>query len=321
MTVSSRAVGMSGLTLPKLVFGGNVFGWTADEATSFYLLDACMDTGLTTIDTADVYTRLGGGEGGESETIIGRWLKARGPAMRERVTLISKCGLPMGEGLLGLSKAYIPKAFEASLKRLNTDYIDIYMAHWDDPETPLPETLDAFGQLRDAGKIKATGGSNYTPARLREVIATARENGLHGFDIFEGLYNLYDRAPFEDEIEGICTEAGVASLSYFSLASGFLTGKYRAGLPGEENKRAMFLQSYFNPRGERILAALDEISAELNATPAQVSIAWLLTRPQLTGVIASASKARQFDDLLAALTLDLPDAGLAQLDAASREEE
>jgi aryl-alcohol dehydrogenase-like predicted oxidoreductase len=315
-----KALGNTGLQIPPLVFGGNVFGWSADEKTSFSLLDACLQAGLNTIDTADVYTRMGNGfHGGESETVIGNWLRSRGG--RDRVIIATKLGVEMGPGLKGLSADYIRTAVEASLQRLQTDYIDLYQAHFDDAQTPLEETLSGFAELLRSGKVRAIGASNYSAARLREALETSRRIGLPRFATFQPHYNLYDRATFERELQALCLQEGLGVLTYFSLASGFLSGKYRSRADlGRHNLRAMWLQGYFNPRGERILAALDEVAAHSRATPAQVALAWLMTRPGVAAPIASATTLAQLQELAGAIHLKLDEQALAALESASSEE-
>jgi aryl-alcohol dehydrogenase-like predicted oxidoreductase len=315
--IEKRALGATGLEIPPLVFGGNVFGWTADEKTSFSLLDACLNAGLNTIDTADVYTRMGHGfQGGESETVIGNWLRSRGG--RDRVIIATKLGVEMGPGLKGLSARYIRTAVEASLQRLQTDYIDLYQAHFDDPQTPLEETLTGFAELLRSGKVRAIGASNYSAARLREALETSRRLGLPRFETFQPHYNLYDRAGFEAELQALCLQEGIGVLTYFSLASGFLTGKYRSRADlGNRNLRAMWLESYFTPRGERILAALNEVAAHSGATPAQVALSWLMRRPGVTAPIASATTLTQLRELTGAVHLQLDEQALAGLESAS----
>ena len=314
--MDKRDLGASGLRIPPLVFGGNVFGWTADEPTSFALLDACLDAGLNAIDTADVYTRMGSGfNGGESETVIGNWLRSRGG--RERVILATKLGMEMGPGLKGLSSSYIQTAVEASLRRLQTDYIDLYQAHFDDPATPLEETLAAFAKLIRSGKVRAVGASNYSAARLRNALETSRGLGLPRFEIFQPHYNLYDRVQFEGELQQLCCAEGLGVITYFSLASGFLTGKFRSRAAIAGNRRAMWLAGYFNTRGEGILAALDAVAADYGATPAQVALAWLMTRQGVTAPIASATSLPQLRELVGAVHLRLEQSSLAVLEAAS----
>jgi aryl-alcohol dehydrogenase-like predicted oxidoreductase len=314
--MSRRPLGDTGLTTPPLVFGGNVFGWTADQASSFALLDACVDVGFDFIDTADVYSRLEPGfEGGESETVIGDWLRERGG--RDRLVLSTKGGLEMGPGQSGLSRRYIKEAVEASLRRLGTDYIDLYHAHWEDPDTSLEETAEVFAELIQEGKVRAIGASNYDANRLAAALAAADRVGAPRFGVYQCLYNLYDREPFESVYRPICEQAGVAVLSYFSLASGFLTGKHRSAGQLTGNRRAMWLERYFDARGERILAALDQVAAARDASNAQVALAWLMAQPSIAAPIASATNLRQFEDLIKATSLQLSTEELAFLDTAS----
>ncbi|MFA5683667.1 MAG: aldo/keto reductase [Lysobacteraceae bacterium] len=312
--MNKRQLGRSGLEIAPLVFGGNVFGWTADEATSFNLLDRFVERGFNAIDTADVYSAWGPGlTGGESETVIGNWLAKRG--RRDDIVLMTKVG--MWEPRKGLSAANIAAAVDDSLKRLKTDYIDVYFAHLDDADTPLEETLGAFGKLVEAGKVRALGASNHSTERLREALAVAQDANLPRYEVVQPPYNLYDRS-FEDGLVAVVQEQGLGAVSYFSLASGFLTGKYRSVEDLKGAAREGFLGGYFDQRGLKLLDALREVAAELKATPAQVSLAWLISRPGLSAPIASATSVEQLDDILAAATLTLPPAALETLDKASR---
>jgi aryl-alcohol dehydrogenase-like predicted oxidoreductase len=313
--MKTKQLGNSDISVPPLVIGGNVFGWTADEATSFDLLDACMDVGFNVIDTADVYTRMPPLQGGESETVIGNWLKRRGA--RDRVVIATKVGWDMGPAGKGLSKTYIRAAVEASLHRLQTDYIDLYQAHIDDPTTPLEETLEAFGELVKEGKVRWIGASNYNPARLKEALAVSDQLRLPRFESVQPRYNLYDRADYEAELEVLCKEEGLGVITYFSLASGFLSGKYRAVAELEGNRRGMWLKEYFSPRGQRILKVLRDVAAQQHATPAQVALAWVMARPGVTAPIASATSLDQLAELVASARLHLDDTALEALDAAS----
>ncbi|MCW2240163.1 aldo/keto reductase [Azospirillum canadense] len=315
--MEQRQLGRSGLTVAPLCFGGNVFGWTADEATSFRLLDAFLDAGFNFIDTADVYSAWApGNTGGESETIIGNWLKRRGN--RDRVVIATKVGSEMGPGRKGLSAAYIRSAVEDSLRRLQTDRIDLYQSHWDDPDTPFEETLGAYQCLIQEGKVRAIGASNLTAARLREALEVAAKAGLPRYETLQPEYNLYDRSGYEAELEGVCRENGLGVISYYSLAAGFLTGKYRSAEDaGKSARGGGVVSKYLNDRGRAILAALDEVAAQHKATPAQVALAWLIARPSLTAPIASASKVEQMGDLVAAARLTLDGASIERLNAAS----
>lgn len=315
--MEQRQLGRSGLTVAPLCFGGNVFGWTADEATSCRLLDAFLDAGFNFIDTADVYSAWApGNRGGESETIIGNWLKSRGN--RDRLVIATKVGSEMGPGRKGLSAAYIRQAVEDSLRRLRTDRIDLYQSHWDDPATPFEETLGAFQRLIGEGKVRAIGASNLTAARLREALDVAERTGLPRYETLQPEYNLYDRSGYEAELEGLCRGNGLGVISYYSLAAGFLTGKYRS--PEDAGKSARgggVVSKYLNDRGRAILAALDEVAGRHKATPAQVALAWLIARPGLTAPIASASRVEQMGDLVAAARLTLDAASIERLNAAS----
>ena len=311
-----RPLGNSGLSVAPLAFGGNVFGWTADEATSFSLLDAFVDAGFNLVDTADVYSRwVPGHAGGESETIIGKWLKQSGK--RNRIVLATKVGKEMGPGMIGLAPAYIRSAVEASLKRLQTDCIDLYQSHDDDNNTPLEETLTAFAELIKAGKVRAIGASNFSAARLGEALATSRRLGLPRYETLQPLYNLYDRAPYEAELEPLCRREGVGVINFFGLAKGFLTGKYRSQADLSKSTRGGGVKDYLNERGFRILAALDAVAKECSATPAQVALAWQIARPGLTAPIASATTLRQFEELAGAAALTLSADAMVRLDAAS----
>ena len=312
--MSKKQLGRSGIQVPALTFGGNVFGWTADEATSFALLDAFVGEGFNAIDTADVYSRwIPGHVGGESETVIGKWLAARGG--RDRVVIATKVGMDMGEGGKGLSRAHIVKSAEASLKRLRTDHIDLYQSHEDDAGTPLDETLEAYDRLIQDGKVRAVGASNYDAARLREALAVSAGRGLPRYETLQPHYNLYDRAGFEDGLADACREAGIGVIPYFGLARGFLTGKYRSEADLSKSPRGGGVKRYLDARGFAILAALDKVSAELGATPAQVALAWLMTR--VTAPIASATSVEQFKEIAGAARLVLGAEARGVLDEAS----
>lgn len=312
-----RRLGRSDILVPPLCFGGNVFGWTADEATSFRLLDGLVEAGFSFIDTADVYSRWADGHaGGESETIIGNWMKARGN--RAKIVLATKVGGDMGLGKRCLKPDYIRSAVEASLKRLQTDYIDLYQSHWDDPETPFEDVLDTYEELIKAGKVRLIGASNLSPARLFEALAVATREKLPRYETFQPEYNLYDRAGYENELEPICAGNGLGVITYFSLAAGFLTGKYRSPADAQKSVRGRAaVDKYLNDRGRRILAALDVVSAAHGVSPSQVALAWVMARPSVTSAIASASKVEQLGDLLAAAELRLTNSEISRLDAAS----
>lgn len=313
-----RELGRSGLQVSPLAFGGNVFGWTVDEAQSFRLLDAWLDAGFNFVDTADVYSSwVPGHVGGESETIIGKWLRQSGK--RNRIVLATKVGKPMGDGKVGLSAAYIREAVDASLMRLKTDHIDLYQSHDDDAGTPLEETMEAFAGLIKAGKVRAIGASNYSAPRLAEALDVSERLGLPRYESLQPLYNLYDRAVFEDALAPLCLERGVGVINFYALAAGFLTGKYRSEADaGKSARGANTTKKYLNARGLRILAALDAVAATHGATPAQVAIAWQIAQPAVTAPIASATSTAQLDELTKAATLKLDDASVAALDAASR---
>jgi len=314
-----RPLGRSGLQVSPLAFGGNVFGWTVDEKLSFRLLDAWLDAGFNFVDTADVYSHwVPGHSGGESETIIGKWLRQGGK--RNQVVLATKVGKPMGEGRKGLSPAYIRQAVDASLKRLQTDHIDLYQSHDDDADTPLADTLGAFAELIKAGKVRAIGASNYSAPRLAEALDVAEREGLPRYESLQPLYNLYDRAVFEDALEPLCLERGVGVINFYALAAGFLTGKYRSEADAAKSARgASTTKKYLNPRGLRILAALDEVAGMHGATAGQVALAWQIARPAITAPIASATSVRQLEELAAAARLSLDAEAIALLDEASAE--
>jgi aryl-alcohol dehydrogenase-like predicted oxidoreductase len=312
-----RPLGRSGLMTAPLVFGGNVFGWTADEAMSFRLLDAFVDAGFNLIDTADVYSRWAPGHsGGESETVIGRWLKQS--AKRDRVLIATKVGKDMGDGRTGLSPKWIRQAVDESLRRLQTDRIDLYQSHDDDPSTPFADTLAAFDELIRAGKVRAIGASNHSAARLAQALDTSERLGLPRYETLQPLFNLVDREPYEAALEPLILERGLGVINFFGLARGFLTGKYRGEADLAQSPRgAGVKQAYFNERGFRILAALDAAADAERATPAQVALAWQMARPGITAPIASASTAAQFDELARAATLSLGAQTRAALDTAS----
>lgn len=314
--MKTRTLGNSGLEVGPLAFGGNVFGWTIDESTSFRLLDAFVAAGFNLIDTADVYSKwVPGNQGGESETIIGRWLKRSGK--RGQVVLATKVGMEMGPEKKGLSRPYILRAVEDSLRRLQTDRIDLYQAHQDDPETALEETLGAFGDLIRQGKVRAIGASNYSAERLAEALRVSKEGGLPSYQCLQPQYNLVERAGFEEGLAPLCREAGLGVIPYYSLASGFLTGKYRSDADLAKSARGQKVKSYLNERGFRILKALDEVAGRYSSTPARVAIAWLLARPGVTAPIASATSVEQLDELIDATRLELDGPAVELLNQAS----
>jgi aryl-alcohol dehydrogenase-like predicted oxidoreductase len=313
--MQKRKLGNSGLEIASLVFGGNVFGWTVDQASAFPLLDRFIDCGFNMIDTADVYSKWApGNRGGESETIIGNWLKRSGK--RNRVLIATKVGWDQGVGQ-GLSKKYILREVEQSLARLKTDYIDLYQSHKEDPNTPHEETLQAYAELIGAGKVRVIGASNFQPETLRSALVTSREKGLPRYESLQPLYNLYDREEFESGPESVCNENRLGVITYFSLASGFLTGKYRSEKDLAHRSRGSRVRKFLNPRGFRILSALDEVAKQYNATAAQVSLAWLLARPSVTAPIASATNLEQIDELIGASRLKLDQGAIDKLNRAS----
>jgi aryl-alcohol dehydrogenase-like predicted oxidoreductase len=317
-----RALGRSGLATAPLVLGGNVFGWTADEAASFAVLDAFVDGGFNLIDTADVYSRWAPGHsGGESEAVIGRWLKATGK--RHRVLIATKVGKPMGdEGSgpntrSGLSRRWIREAVHASLTRLQTDHIDLYQSHDDDAATPLEETMAAFGELVREGKVRAIGASNFSAARLAEANAVAARLGVPRYETLQPLFNLVERPAFEAELQARCVADGIGVINFFGLARGFLTGKYRSEADLAQSPRGGGVKGYLNERGLRVLAALDAVAAETASTPAAVALAWQIAQPGITAPIVSATSAAQWQQVAAAARLVLGTDQLARLSAAS----
>lgn len=316
--MEKRRLGRSNLMVSPLCLGGNVFGWTADEPTSFKVLDAFMEAGCNFIDTADVYSRwVPGHEGGESETIIGKWMKARGN--RDQLIIATKVGSEMGPDKKGLSRARIMEAVDESLRRLQTTYIDLYQSHRDDLETPQEETLSAYGDLIASGKVRVIGASNFTAERLKEALAISARMGLPRYESLQPLYNLSDRAAFERDLEPVCRENGVGVIPYYALAAGFLTGKYRSEKDFGKSVRGANMAKYLTDRGRRILTALDEVALHHGASPAQVAVAWLMAQPSITAPIASASRPEQLDDLIAATRLRLDKAALEHLGKASAE--
>jgi aryl-alcohol dehydrogenase-like predicted oxidoreductase len=319
--MSLRPLGKSDLQVSPLCLGGNVFGWTADDATSFSILDAWTGAGFNFIDTADVYSRWAPGHsGGESEAVIGRWLKRGGGALRDKVVIATKVGFDMGEGKGGLSPKWIRQAVEDSRKRLNVDCIDLYQAHKDDTDTPLEATLETFAELMAQGKVRAIGASNYSAARLAEALEVSRQRGLPRYESLQPLYNLYDRAVFEGELQPLCIKENVGVISFYALAAGFLTGKYRtAEDAGKSARGANTTKKYLNERGLKILAALDEAAERTGGTPARVAIAWTMAQPGITAPIASASELSQLDELVLASRLTLDAKTMELLDRASQE--
>lgn len=302
--MEKRQLGTTDLYVYPITFGGNVFGWTIDEKKSFELLDAFTGAGFNFIDTADVYSRWAqGNKGGESETIIGNWMKKN--KNRSKVIIATKVGSDMGDGKKGLKKKYILQAAEDSLKRLQTDHIDLYQTHFDDESTPIEETLDAYQQLIKEGKVRHIGASNLTAERLKESLQIAQENGLPLYETFQPHYNLYEREAFENGLEPLCLGNNLGVLNYYSLASGFLTGKYRSKADLDKSQRCGGVAKYLDERGFKILAALDEVAKKLNTTQATVALAWLIHRPSVTAPIVSATSIEQLISIMDAPELEI----------------
>ncbi len=315
--LGKRPLGASGIEVAPLCFGGNVFGWTADERTSFELLDAFVDAGFDFIDTADVYSRwVPGHAGGESETIIGRWFAAGGK--RDRVVLATKVGMDMGDDRKGLRADWIRRSVEDSLRRLQTDRIDLYQSHKDDPDVPQDETLRAYQDLIAAGKVRAIGASNFSAQRLESARRLARDAGLPSYETLQPEYNLFTREGFETSLRTVCERERIGVIPFYGLASGFLSGKYRREADaGKSVRGAGIVKKYVNERGLRILAALDAVGARLDANCSQVAIAWLMAQPTITAPIVSATSRAQLDDLVAATRLELDAQALSELARAS----
>ncbi len=302
--MKKRKLGNTGIEVAPLALGTNVFGWTVDEQRSFSILDSFIDSGFNLVDTADYYSRWGtGSKGGESETIIGNWLKKSG--QRDKMVIATKVGADMGDGKKGLSKSYIIRAVEDSLKRLQTDHIDLYQSHFDDEITPVEETMEAYFQLLKDGKIIAFGASNISPDRLQQSLEASRENNYPTYETLQPHYNLYDRSNYETNYEPICIENGLSVLCYFPLASGFLTGKYRTEHDFSKSVRGGGMHKFMNERGMRILAALDVLSQQYKSTPAAIALAWLMARPSVTAPIASATSVVQLKELMSAVSVKL----------------
>ena len=313
-----RPLGRSALEIAPLAFGGNVLGWTADERRSFALLDAFIEAGFNLIDTADAYVRfIPGHQGGESETMIGRWLESRGPTIRARVLIASKVGLEMGPGESGLSAAYIRRAVDRSLQRLRTDYIDLYQAHRDDSNTPLEETAAAFDELIKAGKVRAIGASNFTASRLTAALQTSDRLGLARYCSVQPLYNLMQRTDYEGELAALCQQERIGVISHSALAGGFLTGKYRSAADLGKSVRGARMGAWLGAQGLRLLDVLDDVATAHGATPAAIAIAWVLARG-VTAPIASATDVSQLKTLLHGASLTLTSEQLAALDQASQ---
>ncbi|PVD50601.1 alcohol dehydrogenase [Terrimonas sp.] len=314
--MTKRRLGKSDIEIASLIFGGNVFGWTVDEKQSFALLDDFTAAGFNCIDTADSYSRwVPGNSGGESERIIGKWMKARNN--RDKVIIATKAGSDMEQGHKDVSRAYILKAAEDSLKRLQTDYIDLYQTHWDNEETPVDETLEAYDILVKQGKVKWIGASNLSPERLRGSLEVSKSKGYPTYQTLQPEYNLYDREKFEKLYQPFCVENNISVISYYSLASGFLTGKYRSEADLAKSKRGGGIKKYLDERGLRILKALDEISAKYNTTPASIALAWLMAQPTIAAPIASATSAEQLKALINAVNIVLDNDAISVLNTAS----
>ncbi|MEZ0006260.1 aryl-alcohol dehydrogenase-like predicted oxidoreductase [Flavobacterium sp. 28YEA47A] len=314
--MEKRKLGNTDLHIYPVAFGGNVFGWTLDEKKSFEILDAFTEAGFNFIDTADVYSRWAPGNvGGESERIIGKWMKEK--KNRHNIVLTTKVGSDMGDGKKGLKKQYILKAIEDSLQRLKTDYLDLYQTHFDDVETPVEETLEAYAQLQKDGKIRWIGTSNMSPERILASLEASAAKGLPRYETLQPHYNLYAREKFETEYESLALENGLGVITYFSLESGFLTGKYRTKEDLWKSPRGGDMDKYFDERGLKILAALDEISSQYKSTPAAVSLAWLIQRPSVTAPIVSATSKSQLGSIIQAPELNLDAEAIRFLDKAS----
>jgi aryl-alcohol dehydrogenase-like predicted oxidoreductase len=313
--MKKRRLGRSDLEVAPFCFGGNVFGWTVDENTSFALLDAFVETGFDFIDTADAYSRwVPGHMGGESEAIIGRWMKARGN--RDKLIIATKVGADMGSGRT-MAPSYVRKAVDDSLKRLQTDRIDLYQTHWDDRKTSLEEVLSTYADLMKAGKVRVIGASNYSAARLKKALDISARKSLPRYESLQPQYNLVERKDYEAELGPLCRKEQIGVIPYYSLASGFLTGKYRSKSDAGKSPRGSGAAKYLDERGLRVLAALDEVASAHKATVAQVALAWLLAKPELTAPIASATSLPQLNELLGAVRLELSQKDAARLDAAS----
>ncbi len=314
--MKKRTLGKTGLEIAPLVFGGNVFGWTVDQAASFKLLNAFFAAGFNSVDTADVYSKwVPGHKGGESEIIIGEWMKRSGN--RNQIIVATKVGMDMGDGKKGLSKSHILRSAEDSLRRLQTDYIDLYQSHIDDPDTPLEETLGAYAQLIQQGKVRAIGASNHKGERLAAALETCRKSGLPAYQTLQPNYSLIERAEYESNVEPVCEKEGLGVINYFPLAGGFLTGKYRSEKDAAGKPRARNVTKYLNERGFKIVGALEQVAKKYNATPARISLAWLLARPSITAPIVSATTLEQLSDLISSVDLALDSESIEFLNQAS----
>ena len=315
--METRRLGQSSLEVSPITFGCNVFGWMGDEKMSFALLDAWVDAGFNFLDTADVYSRWHPGNmGGDSEMIIGKWLKARGN--RNEVILATKLGIEMGPGKKGLSKAYMQTAVEDSLRRLQTDYIDLYQSHRDDPDTPIEETLSAYADLIKQGKVREIGASNFSADRLAESLKISSEKGLPRYQSLQPHYSLVERAEFEGKLEDLCLAEKIGVIGYYSLASGFLTGKYKSQADTEGRSRGSRVQKYLNNYGFGVVHALEEVAYRYEAKPGQIALAWLIARPSVTAPIASATNLEQLAELVEAAEIELDAESIQKIDAASK---
>jgi len=316
--VKLRRLGGTGFEVAPLAFGANVFGWTVDEPTAFRLLDTFTDRGFNLVDTADVYSKWApGNSGGESETVIGRWI-GLGGGRREKIVLATKVGMEMPGGKKGLSRQYIAQAVEDSLKRLQTDRIDLYQAHAEDPGTPIDETLEAFSRLARDGKVRAIGASNYAADSLDKAQAAAKAAGVPRYETLQPGYNLYLREDYERKLAPTCERLGIGVIPYYGLASGFLTGKYRTEADLAQSPRGACIKTkYMNERGMKILEALDQVAKSKKAKCSQVALAWLMAQHTITAPIASATSIAQLRELMAAAELSLDSASLSMLDTAS----
>lgn len=315
--MQNRQLGTSSLEVSPICFGCNVFGWTADEDMSFRLLDGWLDAGFNFYDTADVYSRWhDGNEGGESETIMGKWLASRG--CRDKIVLATKFGMDMGDGKVGLSPDYMMRAVEDSLRRLQTDYIDLYQSHKDDENTPVEATLEAYAKLIEQGKVREIGASNFTAARMKEALDASATKGLPRYQSLQPLYSLVERDTFEGDLEELCAAENVGVIGFYSLASGFLTGKYRSKADMEGRIRAPRVEKYVTEDGFRVLDALDEVAKKHNAKMGQVALAWLMARPSVTSPIASATNMDQLAELTGTVEVSLDAEDIAKIDTASK---
>jgi aryl-alcohol dehydrogenase-like predicted oxidoreductase len=316
--MQKRKLGNTRIEVSPLCFGGNVFGWTIDEPRSFELLNVFEEAGCNFIDTADSYSNwVPGNKGGESETIIGKWMKQKGN--RDKIIIATKLGSDLGEGNKGLSRAYMFKEVETSLQRLQTDYIDLYQAHYDDPKTPVEETIEAFDELVKQGKVRAIGASNFSASRLKESLQVSEARNRSRYQTLQPLYNLYDRKDFENELQPLCIDNSISVIPYFSLASGFLTGKYRTEKDFSKSKRGGGMKKYMNARGFRIIDVLQKVANEYQSTPAAIALAWLRQRPAVLAPIASATTVQQLQEITSSVSLSLNDEAMSALNHASED--